>query len=102
MALTPVFVTQYEILRSSDYVLVTLSAPTGEVQDGRMGVQEVQRIALTYPRFLELTSLMAQIAGNMTGQPAALARKKPDRGGRAGEDEADVPAKPPGDWVIRH
>ena len=102
MALTPVFVTQYEILRTSDYVLLTLSAPTGEVQDGQMGVQEVQRIALTYPRFLELTRLMAQIAGNMTAQPSAPARERQDRGARTGQDEIDLPAKLPGDWVIRH
>jgi len=102
MALTPVFVTQYEILRTPDYVLLTLSAPTGEVQDGRMGVQEVQRIALTYARFLELTRLMTQIASNMTAQPAAAPRKGTDRGSRTGEAEVELPAKLPGDWVIRH
>ena len=100
-ALTPVFVTQYEILRTSDYVLLTLSAPTGEVQDGRMGVQEVQRIALTYPRFLELTRLMGQIAANMTAQ-ATASRKGDVRTATGDEDEIDLPAKLPGDWVIRH
>src|SRR6185312_14865982 len=62
MAASPAFITQYEILRSRDYVLIAFSYPTGEITDGSMRTEEAQRIALTIPRFLELAGAMSQIA----------------------------------------
>ena len=58
----PAFVTTYEILRSQDYVLITFSAPTGEVKDGQMQTQEIQKLAFTYPRFVEFAANIAQMA----------------------------------------
>ena len=111
MASTPVFITQYELLRSSDYVLITLSAPSGQVQDGRMQTEDVQRVALTIPRFLEFAATMAQMADNIrvainAGRPAAPPPKPSRAEPRAAANESaedDEPGlKGPGDWVIRH
>jgi hypothetical protein len=65
----PALVTTYEILRSQDYVMITFSAPTGEVKDGQMQTQEVQKLAFTYPRFLELAANIAQIAATLQAPP---------------------------------
>ena len=52
----PVFITNFEILRSQDYVMITFSTPTGEVVDGRMQTLELQRITLSHSRFLEFAA----------------------------------------------
>ena len=98
----PVFVTQYEVLRTQDYVLITLSAPTGEVVGGTMQIQEVQRVALTIPRFLEMVGALSQIARNIeTG--AQPSKPKPQREPRKGFEDEDRPREPePRDWVIKH
>jgi hypothetical protein len=109
MASSPAFITQYEILRSRDYVLITFSYPTGELVDGAMRIEPAQRIALTLPRFLELTGAMSQIAQSIQAQlqppPQAVAR--PKGRGRSIADrrdgaEADAEALTPADWVVRH
>ena len=108
MSSPPAFVTQYEILRSQDYVMLTFSTPTGEVVDGRMQTQEIQRIALTHPRFLELAAAIGQIAGSIqaaggrrVARPFTERRSKPVDGDadRAENQFADVEL---GDWVVKH
>src|SRR4051794_35080480 len=106
MASSPAFVTQYEILRSRDYVLITFSHPTGEIVDGAMRTEEAQRIALTIPRFLELAGAMSQIAHSIQAlnQPRPQTVAPPKGRGRSIADpregtEADVDAKEPADWV---
>jgi hypothetical protein len=105
MASTPVFVTQYEILRSQDYVLLTLSAPSGKVADGRMQTEEVERVALTIPRFLEFAATLGQMADNIKAHLAA-ARAAAPRAERAAPGIGDVDEGPglrgPADVVIRH
>jgi|GEM_PF-6029956 hypothetical protein len=109
MAASPAFITQYEILRSRDYVLIAFSYPTGEITDGSMRTEEAQRIALTIPRFLELAGAMSQIAHSIqaANQPRPQTTAPAKRGGRSIEDqregaEADAEVKPLGDWVVRH
>lgn len=108
MASVPVFITQYELLRSQDYVLVTFSTPSGEVIDGRMQTQEIQRVALTMPRFLELAAMFASMAANITNPPAPRAlgpsRSAPGASPRPDADEAEAEPKSfvVGDWVVRH
>lgn len=109
MASTPIFITQYELLRSQDYVLITLSAPSGKVVDGRMETEDVQRVALTIPRFLELAQTMGQMADNIRqalnagrpARPAAQPRRETPRSAEPA-DEEEPGLKGPGDWVIRH
>lgn len=105
MTSMPAFITQYEFLRSSDYVLVTLSAPTGEIVDGQMQVAEVQKVALTLPRFLEMAQLMGRIAQNIqndakasaaTREKAGLERRSID------EDQEDAEPHKRADWIVRH
>jgi hypothetical protein len=108
MASTPVFVTQYEFLRSQDYVLITLSAPSGQVVDGRMQTEDVQKVALTIPRFLELAQTIGQMADNIRealnagrpARPAAQARREGPRSTEPADEEPGL--KGPTDWVIRH
>lgn len=110
MASAPAFITQYELLRSQDYVLITLSTPSGKVVDGRMETEEIQRVALTIPRFLEMAASLAQMADNIrqtlgAGRPAAPLQRPaetraPASGDAADDDEPAVTK--PGDWVIRH
>jgi hypothetical protein len=107
MGASPVFITQYEILRTSDYVLLTLSAPTGEVEDGKMQVQPVAQVALTLSRFVEMAGLMSQIAKKIAGpSPPNAWRRRKEPGGAPGADsdaEEDGDAvQVPADWVIRH
>jgi hypothetical protein len=106
MPSTPVFVTQYEILRSQDYVLLTLSAPSGKVVDGRMQTDEVERVALTIPRFLEFAATLGQMADNIRAHLAAAraATPAPARSDRAATADADEgpTLRGPGDVVIRH
>lgn len=105
MAASPVFITQYEILRTSDFVLLTLSAPTGEVVDGKMQVQEVQQVALTLGRFVEMAGLMSQIAkkiGAPDPQDAWRRDAEPAAKPKPADGETEQAPKPPGDWVIRH
>jgi hypothetical protein len=112
MASAPVFAIQYELLRSQDYVLITLSAPTGKVVDGRMETEEVQRVALTIPRFLELSASMGQMADNIrqtlgagrTAPPSSAPRPAQARPPQASASDADDEPglKGPADWVIRH
>jgi hypothetical protein len=107
MAASPVFITQYEILRTSDYVLITVSAPTGEVVDGKMQVQEVQQLALTLGRFVEMAGLMTQIAKSIGApDPQNAWRRGVEAPGapRQGDGEAEDAEAPklPSDWVIRH
>lgn len=104
----PAFVTQYEILRSQDYVMITLRTPTGDVIDGRMQTQEIQKIALTHPRFLEFAAAIGQIAGNIQGPSSRrVARPFADRRSRPVEDDADRAENEfvrgeLGDWVVKH
>ena len=104
----PAFVTQYEILRSQDYVMLTLSTPTGEVIDGRMQTQEVQKIALTHPRFLEFAAAIGQIAGNIqataeAARVAAQAARLPEKRRISDNDDREPASSLPlGDWVVRH
>ena len=98
----PILVTNFEIVRSQDYVLITFSTPTGEVANGRMQTQEVQRLALTHPRFLELAAALGQMAANMAASPPPP-RPAPRQEPRAinQDDEGQTDAKP-SDWVVRH
>ena len=111
----PAFVTNYEILRSQDYVLLTFATPTGEVDQGRMITQEVQKLALTHPRFLEFAAAVAQMAAVMqsaNAQPAPAARRAPSPGVRserraigADRDDGAASAEPANDsatGVVRH
>ena len=76
----PAFVTTYEILRSQDYVMITFSAPTGEVKDGQMQTQEIQKLAFTYPRFLEFAASIAQMASMVqVPSPAPRPPRPPTR-----------------------
>jgi hypothetical protein len=106
VALPPTFVTQYEILRTSDYVLLTLSAPTGEVVDGKMQVIPVHQISLTLQRFVELSRLMGGIAANIEAAAKPAAAGRIDRGQaprRRSTDPGEGEAVAlPADWVIRH
>jgi hypothetical protein len=109
MASSPAFITQYEILRSRDYVLITFSFPTGEIADGAMRTEEVQRIALTIPRFLELAGAMSQIAHSIQAlnQPRPQAVAPPKRSERTISDQRDGPdgeaeVTDLADWVVRH
>jgi len=109
MASTPAFVTQYELLRSQDYVLITLSAPSGKVVDGRMQTEDVQRVALTIPRFLELAQTMGQMADNIRqalnagrpARPSPQARRDAPRSPEPADGE-EPGLKGPTDWIIRH
>lgn len=94
----PAFVTTYEILRSQDYVMITFSTPTGEVRDGQMLTQEVQKLAFTYPRFVEFAAAVAQIERTIQlpqpakrpsapePEPAQVAREKRSMDGERGEE----------------
>jgi hypothetical protein len=66
----PALVTTYEILCSQDYVIITFSTPTGEVKNGQMQTQEVQKLALTLSRFLEFAANIAKISDTVR-EPAA-------------------------------
>ena len=109
MSSLPVFVTSYEILRSQDYVMITLSTPTGEVVDGRMRTVEVQRFTLSHSRFLEFAAGVGQIAANIAGaaspvEPATLAaaRRAPRSATLDGDDrQANLPQGCP-DLLVRH
>ena len=103
----PAFVTTYEILRSQDYVLVTFSAPTGEVKDGQMQTQEIQKLAFTYPRFVEFAASIAQMASMVQAPPMPARREAPpsQREPRAIDGQDDDGARrtePPGPRVVRH
>jgi hypothetical protein len=112
MASTPVFITQYELLRSQDYVLITFRAPSGKVVDGRMQTDEVQRVALTIPRFLELAATLGQMADNVralleAGRPATPRARPANIEPRATQSNADSDAddadqRGSGDWIVRH
>jgi hypothetical protein len=110
MAATPVFITQYELLRSQDYVLITLSAPSGKVADGRMQTEDVQRVALTIPRFLEFAATMGQMADNIRlainagrpAQPPSKTRRAERRAVGDAPDDDEPGLKGPADWVSRH
>lgn len=101
----PVFITNYEILRSQDYVMITFSTPTGEVVDGRMRTVEVQRFTLSHSRFVEFAAGVAQIAANIDAAASTgAARPEPRFANQDGEDHrantsADE-ARP--DLVVRH
>jgi hypothetical protein len=106
----PALVTTYEILRSQDYVMITFSAPTGEVKDGQMQTQEVQQLAFTYPRFLEFAASIALIA-NRVEAPTRPARHKPTnppREPRAIDGQDDDSPRPgdaltaTGGRIVRH
>lgn len=107
-ALSPLsFITQFEILRSSDYVLLTVCAPTGEVVDGKMGVVEVQKLSFTIPRFIELYQVMQKVAQGIEADRKAIQARS--LGSGAAEDRS-IGASPDGsqdllpgsDRVIRH
>ena len=106
MASPPVFITQYEVLRSDDYVLIRLNAPAGPVVDGRALTAEVQCIALTLPKFVQLAGVLSSMAASITGQ--APARPATPATGRAPDHKPAEPESPDpgpvqiGDWVVRH
>ena len=106
MASSPVFITSYEILRSRDYVLLTFNSPTGEVVDGTMQTVEMQHVALTIPRFLELAGAMFQIARSIeaSAQPRLPANKRsaPSISDKAEGSDGGLDEVRPADWVVRH
>lgn len=103
----PALVTNFEILRTQDYVLITFSTPTGEVANGRMQTQEVQRLALTHPRFLELAAALGQIAANMSAsappsRPAPPTSPRQEPRAAINQDDEGRTGPEPSDWVVRH
>ena len=105
MTASPIFITQYEVLRTSDYVLLTLSAPTGEVVDGKMQVAPIQQMAFTLGRFVEMAGLINDIArkiGSPDPQSAWGPGKRPRAGSGADAKEPEAEDKDPSDWVVRH
>lgn len=99
----PAFVTTYEILRSQDYVMITFSTPTGEVKDGHLQTQEVQKLAFTYPRFLEFARDIAQIANTAQAplQPVHDAPTSSPREPRVLNGQGDDRPRPGGAVTVR-
>jgi hypothetical protein len=89
----PVLVTQFQILKTRDYVLLVFGSPSGDVADGKIASEESYRLALTHETFKELAASMAATAGEAEPQkPGALSLQatpypKPLRA--VGEKEAD-------------
>lgn len=89
----PAFVTNFEILRSQDYVLLSFGTPTGEVEQGRMLTEELQKLALTHPRFLEFAAAIAKMADVMraSAPPRRTTSQAQRQERRANDPEPDDP-----------
>jgi hypothetical protein len=93
------FVTKYEILRANDYVIITFSSPSGEVADGRLKTDEVARLAMTIPSFIDFVRTASQLADRAAEElrPKAAAVEPPKE--PRSESAADEPLR---ELVVRH